>query len=207
MEHELFQSKLKPSVGGTLVSDMIRSSSSGLNLHRVAAIELIVERSIQERRERMFRKGKSSLGPNPTPQPKGRAPNTPTPQVQPPTPATASQPPSGSLPNNATGTVTSLGSTSANHEVSQDSFTLSKPAKEVKAARREEPPADAGTDPSPSEDIVELVCEDCHVKRLRSQLVFGLYCVPCWGRMNCASCETVRVDRVDACTSCHGKFK
>ena len=85
MEHELFQSKLKASVDGALVSEMIRSSSSGLNSHRAAALELIIEKSIQEHRERMTRKAKDSLRPDPTPQPKSEAPNIPTPQAHSPT--------------------------------------------------------------------------------------------------------------------------
>ena len=79
MEHGLFQSRLKPSVDGALVSGIIRGSSSGLNSHRAAAIELILEGSIRERRERMFTKGKNSLRSDSTPQPKGEVPNTSTP--------------------------------------------------------------------------------------------------------------------------------
>jgi len=78
MEHELFQSELKPSVDGALISGMIRSSSSGLHSHRAAAMELILERSIQERRERMLAKAKNSLRPDPTSQPKSGAPDIPT---------------------------------------------------------------------------------------------------------------------------------
>jgi len=75
MEHELFQSELKPSVDGALVSGMIRSSSSGLHSHRAAATELILERSIQDRRERMLAKTKDELRSDPIPQPEGEAPN------------------------------------------------------------------------------------------------------------------------------------
>ena len=79
MEHELFQSVLKPLVDGALVSSMIRRSSSGLHSHRVAAMELIIERSIQERRETMLANAKKSLRPDPTPQPKTGAQDVPTP--------------------------------------------------------------------------------------------------------------------------------
>jgi len=73
MEHELFQSELKPSVDGALISGMIRSSSSGLHSHRTAAMGLILERSIQERRERMLTKAKNSLRLDPAPQSKSEA--------------------------------------------------------------------------------------------------------------------------------------
>ena len=210
MEHELFQSKLKPSVDGALISDMIRSSSSGLNSHRTAAMELIIERSIQERRERTFRQARSSLGPDPTPQPKGEAPDTPTSQAQFPTPTTASQPSSPSLPNDTAGIATSLGSASDNHEVSQDSWTVSKSTKRVKKTTRcEEPSADVKTNLSPSEDFVELTCQKCDVKQLRSGLWRGIYCGQCSTiqSMKCVGCGTVRVSDIDACTTCHKKFK
>ena len=75
MEHELFQSELKPSVDGTLISSMIRGSSLGLNSHRAAAMELIIERSIQDRSERMLAKAKDELGPDPALQPEIEVPN------------------------------------------------------------------------------------------------------------------------------------
>jgi len=75
MEHELFQSELKPSVDGALISSMIRGSSLGLNSHRAAAMELIIERSIQDRGERMLAKAKDELGPDPAPQPETEMPN------------------------------------------------------------------------------------------------------------------------------------
>jgi len=56
MEHELFQSKLKPLVDEASVLKMIRSISSGENSHRAAAVELVLERSVQERRKRMIAK-------------------------------------------------------------------------------------------------------------------------------------------------------
>ena len=204
MEHELFWSELKPSVDGALVSGMIRSSSSGLHSHRAAAMELILERSIQERRERMLVKAKNSLQPDPTPQPKS---DIPTSQAQTSTPVTGSQPPSRLSPNGITSIVTSPALASANHEAPQDS-SPSKPTKEVKGGR-EEPPADVKTNPSPSEDFVELVCSKCDVKQLRTGLYGGTGCSLCFlpWPMNCTGCGTCRVSGVDACTSCHGKFK
>ena len=53
MQHELFYSKLKHSVEGSSLLEVISNSSSGENPHRAAAMESIFERSIQERRERV----------------------------------------------------------------------------------------------------------------------------------------------------------
>jgi hypothetical protein len=214
MEHELFQSELKRSVDGALVSDIIRDCSSGLNSHRTTAIELILERSIEECRERMFTKAKNSLWRDSTLQPKrtSEAPDTPAPQVQSPAPAPALQPPSQSLPDDATGVVTGPVSASIKYEGSQDSLAPSKPAKMIKkVAQCEEPLADVETNPSPSEDVVELVCPTCHVKGLRSQLSCRFYCPSCptrsWTRMKCVGCGTIRNHNVDSCTSCRRKFK
>ena len=215
MEYELFRSRLKPFVDGALVSGIIRSSSSGLNSHRTAVMELIIEGSIQEHRERMLAGAKNSLRPDPTPQPKRTSvvPNISIPEARPTTPAPAPQPPSQCLPNDTTETVTGLVSASAEYEASQDSSALSEPAKIIKGvARCEEPPADIKTNPPPSEGFVELECESCHLKRLRRCLPDGLYCgrlfCPIWsGRMKCVGCGTIRVDDVDACTGCHRTFK
>ena len=65
MEHELFQSELKPSVDGALLSNTIRGSSSGENSHRAAVMELIFERSIQERRGRASTEANIPLLPRP----------------------------------------------------------------------------------------------------------------------------------------------
>lgn len=58
MQHKLFYSKLRPLVEGHSLLEIIRSSSSGENPHRSAAMELIFERSIQEHRERAVAKVK-----------------------------------------------------------------------------------------------------------------------------------------------------
>jgi len=215
MEYELFRSKLKPSVDGALVSGIIRSSSSGLNSHRTAVMELIIEGSIRERRERTFEKGKNSLQPNPIPQVKrtGVVPDMSIPEVQPTVPVPAPQPPSQCLPDDNTGTVTSLVTLSVGYEASQDSSTLSEPAKNIEGMTQyEEPPTDVKTNPSPLEGFVELECESCNFRRSRSRLQNGLYCerlfCPTWnGRVKCVGCGTVRVDDVDACTGCHRMFK
>ena len=75
MEYELFQSELKSSVNGALISGMIRSSSSGLHSHRAAAMELILERSIQDRRERVLAEAKNGLPSDPAPRSESEAPS------------------------------------------------------------------------------------------------------------------------------------
>ena len=172
-------------------------------------MELMIEGSIRERRERTFTKAKNSLRPDPTPQAKrtSDAPNTSIPEVQLPAPA-----PSQSLPNDATGVVTSPASASAKSNAPPGSPALSKRAKGIKMARDEEPPADVETNPSPAEDSVELACQTCGVRQLRNRLWNDVYCRPChiWFgsvKMKCVGCDTIRVDDVGACTGCHRTFK
>ena len=209
MEHELFQYKLKPSVNGALISDIIRSSSSGLNSYRAAAMVLIIERSIQERRERMFTKAKNNLWPDHTPQPERTYEELiiSIPEVQPPP---APQLPSRSLPNVTAEIITSCTSASVNHEASQEPPPPSKPAKQIKKVEpREGPPVDVKTNSSSSVDFMELACCKCGVKKPRSSLWSGVYCSLCpssWG-MKCVGCGTIRRENVDACIGCHGKFK
>jgi len=214
MEYKLFRSKLKPSVDGTLVSSIIRSSSSGLSSHRGAVIELMIEGSIRERRERTFTRAKNSLRPDPTPQAKrtSETPNMPIPEVRLSTPAPAPQLPSQSLPNDANGIVTSLASASAKYNTSPDSPALPRRTNGIEIARGEESPADVKTNPSPSEDSVELACLSCGIRQLRGCLWNGVYCRPCpsWFggvKMKCVGCDTIRTDDVGVCTSCHRTFK
>jgi len=216
MEYELFRTKLKPSVDGALVSDIIRNSSSGLSSHRTAAIELILERSIQERRERIsFVKAKNSGWSDLTIQPKrtSGAPGISIPEVQSPVPTPAPQLPPQSLANGATGFFANLAMTVPKHEASQGSSALSEPAGEIKVAEGEEQSADK-TNPPTSEDFVELVCRRCNVKQLRGGLrgQSRICCGLCSGTykgayMRCVGCRTMGVGNVDACTGCHGKFK
>ena len=178
-------------------------------------MELMIEGSIQERRERMPEKAKNSSRPDPTPQAKrtSEAPNMSIPEVQRPAPAPAPQLQSQSLPNDTTGIVTSPASASAKYNASPDSSPLSGPKKKKKeVARSKRPPADVKTNPSPSEDSVELACQNCGVRQLRSHLWSGVYCMPCplWSggfKMKCVGCDTIRVDDIGACTSCHRTFK
>ena len=187
MEHELFWSKLKPSVDDTLISDTIRSSSSGENSHRTAAMELIFEKSIQGRRERILAKLKNS-----------EAPNVSIPEAKPPAPAPAPQPPR--LLSNASTDITT-------RPASQDSSAPTQSTRKTKKLpRREEPPEGARKNPPPSEDIVQLVCCKCNVKQPRRGLRHGLYCNRCPELMKCGDCGTVRANEVKICTNCRGKF-
>ena len=52
MQHELFYSKLRPSVEGYSILEIIRNSYSGDNPHHAATMEMIFERSIREYREK-----------------------------------------------------------------------------------------------------------------------------------------------------------
>jgi len=178
-------------------------------------MQLILERSIQERRKRMSAKAKNSVKPNPTPQPKrtSEEPNNSIPRVNPPAPAPAPQLPSQSLRSDTTRTVDGFTWASAKHET-PDSSALSKPATEIKVARGGEPPADVKINPSPSEDLVELICPKCNVKQLRSGLSgqSRIYCGLCSGakkgrEMRCVGCGTMGVGKIDACPGCHRRFK
>ena len=209
MEHELFQSKLKPSVDVASLSGILRSSSSGQNSHRMAAMELILERSIQERRERISAKVKASLRSDPTPQPKetNEARNSPTLGVQSTTPASAPQQPQFSLLNALVGNAPRLESASANCEASQDS---QKTARKSKVARRKDLSVNTETNPPPSEDVVQLACRICDVKQLRSRIRSGLYCSSCTGSlavMRCVGCRILRISDVVTCTNCNKKFQ
>ena len=203
MEHELFQSKLKPSVESALVPDIIRSSSSGLNSHRTVAMELILERSIQGRRERMFTKVKDSLRPDPT---KGASeePIVSIPEAKSPVPAPAPQPPQ-LVPS---GVITKMfGSASADREPQQDP---PEPVKKTKVAKDEHPPVNARPNPPPEDVVPDLVCRSCGVKQLRNSLRSGVYCGWCLGPsaiMKCAGCGGFRIGNVTACATCNRKFK
>jgi len=144
MEHELFQSRLKPLVDATLLPKTIRSSSSGESPHYTAAMALIFGRSIQERRERVFTNVESTRRSDPTIQPRSsEAPDISIPQVQSPvrtpaptpapapaptstpTPTPAPQLPSPSLPNPSVDFSARPASPTVKGEASLDSLTLS----------------------------------------------------------------------------------
>ena len=213
MEHELFQSKLKHSVDGALISNIIRGSSSGGNSHRAAAVELILERSIQEHRKRTSAKIRT-FRPKPTPQLEKSSEelNISIPQVQLPSPSPAPQPRSRSSTMAAIDPSPGFPSVSGKPEASLGSSTLSKSTRDVKVARREKPPADAKTKPPPpSEDTVQLVCGMCGTNQLQSHLRSDLYCSLCpgpwWSTMKCVDCGIYRGDDLVACAGCRRRFK
>ena len=61
MEHNLFRSGVRHWVDATLLPNIIRNSSSGENSHRAAAMELLLERSIEDCRKRMLTKSENAL--------------------------------------------------------------------------------------------------------------------------------------------------
>ena len=85
MEHELFQSKLKPLVDGAPLYDIIESSSLGEHPHRAAVMELILERSVRRCRKGTLSEAKDTPRPDSAPQPKrgSLVLNTPAQQVRP----------------------------------------------------------------------------------------------------------------------------
>jgi len=69
MQHNLFHSKFKPSVGRSPILDIIRDSPLGENPHRAVAMELIFERTVHDCRERMSVQAKKSSQADPVVQP------------------------------------------------------------------------------------------------------------------------------------------
>lgn len=207
MEHELFHSKLKPSVDGALISHMIESSSSGKHPHHTAAMVLIFGRSIQERRKRMLAKAKNNTSqPDSASQPKGNdeTSNVPVQQVQPPVPKPQplSQPP-GFFAKLLVGNVTKP-------EASSSYPAPSKPAKTTEVAQSEEPPIENKANQHSLEASVELVCMGCGFRQKRNSLGSGIYCITCprsSSVMRCVGCGTDRAENVKTCTNCHKKFK
>ena len=128
MEHGFYWSKLKPLADPALLPNIIESSCSGEHSHRTAAMELVLERSIQERRKRMLVKMKDASQQGPTTQ--NPSNEVLTPQPQPPAPVPAPQPPSQSTSNPA------LVKPSAKIEGSPS--TPSESRKETRGVRRKE---------------------------------------------------------------------
>ena len=212
MEHELFQSKLRPSVDAALLSEMIRSSSSGEHRHRVAAMELIFEWSIQGRHRRMVTHAKQALRPDPAPQPTEGSKDAldiliP---VQSPAPTPPQQPPSHSPPN-STGASLPAGPASAPVEpegLPKPSSLWERKKKKKGVQHRPEPPTNVGVNPPPPEDTVEFVCRRCNIKQPRGRLWLGIHCGLCGSNVNCVGCGTPYLYQTsEACTSCCRKFK
>ena len=208
MEYELFRSKLKPLIETGLLSKTIQSSSSGVNPHQASVIELIFERSIQERRERMLTEVKSK------PKKSGGVPDASVAKARPPVlaPIPAPQPPPQPLPNDvATGLVPRFVLPAAGHEGPPDPPTTWRPTKQSKkAVQREEPTAGVKANPTPLEGDIHAECPRCNTRQLRNQLPFGVYCTTCLGPMvvmRCSGCKMTRARNTEACTGCQKKFK
>ena len=69
MEHKLFHSKFKHLVERSSLLDIIKESPSGENPHRVAAMELIFDKAIDDCRERVFARVDKPPPTDPTVQP------------------------------------------------------------------------------------------------------------------------------------------
>ena len=200
MEHDLFWSKLKPSVDRTLLSNIIESSCSGEHSHRTATMELVLERSIQGRCERMSVKGASP--PDPTPQ--HQSSEAIASQLPPPTPVSVSTPP---LPSQSTSSPV-VAPASAKTEASQGPSTLSELERETKTVQRMEP-ATSNTNVSPLEHTVELECIDCGAKVPQANTGGHIFCPRSSGWFHgfkCVGCGARRVRKADVCIGCQRKF-
>ena len=209
MEHELFRTKLKPLVDRALLPKLLEGSSSGEHPHRAPAIESVLERSIQDRRERMLAKAKSASQPGSTSKPEGsnETPKVATQRAKHP-PAPPPQPVSQSY--SFISYLTRHVPAPARNETPSGPSTVSQHEEKTEVERRQEPPADTQTNPPPSEPLVELVCMGCGVKQQRRALESGIHCVSCLKSSNfmrCVGCGTARVSDIKACTNCHVKFK
>ena len=204
MEHELFQSKLKHLVDGALLSRIIESSSTGEHPHRTAAMELVIERSVRDRRERMVAKSENTSRPDPTPQPQGGNIQ----QVQPPAAVRVPAPQLSSQSSNNNHLDGRQEPTPIKSEVPSSSGTLPKTTNSGGVAERLR--AAVLTDPPPPEVLVELVCMSCGVKQRRGILESGIDCSRCpksSSVVRCVCCGTIRSKNRRKCTHCHGKFR
>ena len=187
-----------------MLTDIIESSASGEHPYRATAMELIIERSIRERRQRTLARSKDTPRPNPTSQLQisGERQNIPAQQAQSAVPASAPLTPPQSL-------LDPIAPATVEHEAPRNS-TLSKPVKKPREVQHDEPPANTKVSSQPLEAIVQLVCVSCGIKQRRSGLLSGVHCSICPERrdtMRCLGCGTIRTEDVRACAGCHGRFK
>ena len=173
-----------------MVHEIIRSSSSGRDSYRTAAMELLFERSIQERRERMLTRADDTLLPDPT------SPSEETDEESIISPAP--QPPRV-LPSDAS-VPTRPRSVLINHETPRD------PSRKTKVARFEDPPVNAGTNSPSSKDNVQLFCRNCGTSQSRNLLLSGVFCGTCCSNVQCTYCWTFRISDTETCTSCYRDF-
>lgn len=209
MEHEIFHSELKPSIDDGSLSKIIRCSSSGENSHRAAAMVLIFERSVRERRERMATRVRDSLRQRPPPEPKrsNERVNNPVQSAGPlaPAPQPVSRPPP------------KLQSTSG--EAAQNLKPVPRPEPTQKtipavtqndtSTHRKSMPNLRTSDSKPPEDtFLRCSVRSCRVSLGRNELKDGLYCGVCQNRAAtlCANCGVCRNTIVKHCKGCGLKF-
>ena len=210
MEHELFQSELKPSVDDSLLSKIIRGSSSGENSHRAAVMGLIFERSVQERRERMATRLRDSLRPGPMPEPKRSNEwlNNSIRPAEPPAPAPAPQPVLRPPPQPQ--------STPREAAQNQKSVPRPEPTHRMNLAEmlsqegvhRKSVPDVRTSDSKPTKDtFLRCPVRSCGASLGRYHLKDGLHCGVCGNRaMLCANCGVCRSTNVKNCSGCGLRF-
>jgi hypothetical protein len=202
MEHDLFWSRLKPLVDRASISNLIESSCSGEHSHRTAAMELVLERSIQERRKRALVKVKDASQPDPTPQHQSSEALAPQLRSPTPVPVPTPQPPSQSTSS----PVVALAS--AKTEVPQDPSTPPEHGRETGGVQGQDP-ARNKTESLNLQHTVGLTCADCGAKRSPSHFQFHLICPHTStfaGHFKCDGCGTTRVGAIGFCTNCKGIF-
>ena len=194
MEHEMFQSKLKPLVDDAVFSEIVEGSSLGEQPYRAEAMKLVLEGSIRERRKRMV--ATKNPQPDSTTRPKRGKKKRDIP-IQPPVPAPPPQE-SPQLPSDPI-----AAHTSGIDGASPESSTLPKPPGKSKTQHEKSPAISKGN--LFSERTVELVCSQCGLERHPFRPMSNCLCEEPHV-MKCSECGTTRAGRVDTCTGCHGKF-
>lgn len=202
MEYKLYHSKLKPLVNRTLIRNVIESSSTGEYPHHSVAMELIIEKSIQEHRKKIL-KAKNGSKPASAPRPKTstKAPTAPTPQAKPPAPVPAPRSVSQSSSSSA------LVSAPAKVQALTDSSTPSEPRKKTKPVYLEEPPTYPRPD-SPCYHVVDLRCSSCKsITSLSGKRLLHRINHPGKKSLECGSCGIECVHGTYACVKCRGRLE
>lgn len=213
MEHQLFQSKLKPLIDGNLLSKIIRSSSSGETPHRTAAMELIFERSVRERRERAVARVRDSLQPDPVPDPRrNEGLDAPIQPAEPPAPTPR---PVSRTPSDPRASWFFTSETAHNPKL----IPRPKPTQRAipvatqvdTGAHRSSMPnmrAHDSDSEAPEETFLKCSIPSCGASLGRKRLKHGLYCRVCSSQkvMRCANCGVRRSKEVKKCGGCGMKF-
>ena len=202
MEHEIFQSELKPSVNGDLLSKIIRSSSSGENSHCAAAMVLIFERSVRERHERMAARVRDSLRPGPVPEPKrnNEPLNNPIRLVE---PQPVSWPP---LKPQSTPRETAQNPKPASR--SEQIRSVAELWREMGGHRNSVPDSRMSHSKTPKDTYLRCPVKSCRAALGRDELEDGLYCSVCPTQttMLCANCGVRRSTQDKNCSGCRLRF-